>query len=57
MMVPMNVKKEGLKSKSFLVVTLTLAVALFLIGVFVCRPVSSCYGPHITATVSAYLKY
>ena len=26
---------------------------MILTGIFVCQPVSSCYGPHITATVLA----
>ncbi len=46
-------KKRGMKSKAFLGVIPTLVAALLIVGVFVCQPVSSCYGPHITATISA----
>ena len=45
-------KKRGIKAKAFLGVTLTFAVTMILIGIFVCQQVFSCYGPHITATVS-----
>lgn len=46
-------KKKGMKSKAFLCVLFTIAVALVCAAVFVCQPVSSCYGPHITASISA----
>ena len=45
-------KRRGMKSNAFVVVPTVLA-ALLIIGVLVCQPVFSCYGPHITATVSA----
>ncbi len=44
-------KKRGIKSKAFFV--FTIVASLIVIGVLVCQPVSSCYGPHITATISA----
>jgi len=43
-------KKRGIKSKAFFV--FTIVASLIVIGVLVCQPVSSCYGPHITATIS-----
>jgi ferredoxin len=46
-------KKKGMKSRAFLCVIFTIAVALVCAAVFVCQPVSSCYGPHITASISA----
>ena len=46
-------KKKGMKSRLFLSTIFTLAVALVCVTVFVCQPVSSCYGPHITASISA----
>ena len=50
---PQVLKKKGMKSRLFLSTIFTLAVALVCVTVFVCQPVSSCYGPHITASISA----
>jgi len=43
-------KKRSISSKAFFV--FTIVASLIVIGVLVCQPVSSCYGPHITATIS-----
>ncbi|MCW4015627.1 MAG: 4Fe-4S binding protein [Candidatus Bathyarchaeota archaeon] len=45
-------KKKGMKSKTSLGFFLTIIVTLIVSVVFVCQPVLSCYGPHITASVS-----
>ena len=42
-----------MKSRAFLYVIFAITVALVCAVVFVCQPVSSCYGPHITASISA----
>jgi hypothetical protein len=51
--VPIRVnKKWGIKPKALLLIPTVLS-ALLITGVLVCQPVFSCYGPHITASVSA----
>lgn len=45
--------KKGRKSKTSIIAVFTIIVAVIMGGVFVCQPVSSCYGPHITASISA----
>ena len=42
-----------MKSKAVLGIVPSVVVAVLIVGVLLCQPVSSCYGPHITATVSA----
>ena len=39
-------------SKSFVWLFFTFVAVSIAVGVLVCQPVSSCYGPHITASVS-----
>lgn len=46
-------KKKGIKSNAILYVIITVAVAVVCSTVFLSQPVSSCYGPHITANISA----
>jgi Pyruvate/2-oxoacid:ferredoxin oxidoreductase delta subunit len=44
--------KKGMKAKTFLGISLTFAVIVVLVCAFACQQVFSCYGPHITATIS-----
>jgi ferredoxin len=46
-------KRKAMKSRAILGVVPSVVVALLIVGVLLCQPVSSCYGPHITATISA----
>ena len=46
-------KKKGINSNSILYVIITVVVAVVCATVFLSQPVSSCYGPHITANISA----
>jgi ferredoxin-type protein NapH len=45
--------KRDSRSRLFLGLVPLVVASLLIVGVFVCQPVSSCYGPHITATISA----
>ncbi|PVX24948.1 MAG: hypothetical protein CW691_06020 [Candidatus Bathyarchaeum sp.] len=45
--------KKGIKTKTSFVIVLTAVVVVIMGGVLVCQPVSSCYGPHITAAISS----
>ena len=44
--------KKGRKGKAFLGLILTITVAFGILVIWNFQSVSSCYGPHITATVS-----
>jgi len=46
-------ERTSINLKVLLYLFSTVIVAVACVGIFVCQPVSSCYGPHITATVSA----
>ena len=46
-------EKGNAKGKGFLAVIFTIIVLLFVILIWNFEPVSSCYGPHITAAVSS----
>jgi hypothetical protein len=45
--------KRDNRSRLFLGLVPIVVASLLIVGVLVCQPVSSCYGPHITATISA----
>ncbi|MDG6222353.1 MAG: 4Fe-4S binding protein [Candidatus Bathyarchaeota archaeon] len=45
-------KKRG-KSKNFFWIIFIFVAVSITVGALVCQPVSSCYGPHITATISS----
>lgn len=47
------VQKKTNSSKGFFWVIFTFVAVSISVGVLFCQPVSSCYGPHITASVSA----
>ncbi|MFC1486843.1 4Fe-4S binding protein [Thermoproteota archaeon] len=44
---------KGKESNTFIGIIPIIITALLVVGIFVCQPVSSCYGPHITASLSA----
>ena len=46
-------KKKGINSNAILYVIITVAVTVVCATVFLSQPVLSCYGPHITANISA----
>lgn len=45
--------KRDSRSRLFFGLVPIVVASLLIVGVFVCQPVSSCYGSHITATISA----
>ena len=45
--------KQGIKSNGFFWIIFTFVAVSITVGIMVCQPVSSCYGPHITGSVSA----
>jgi ferredoxin-type protein NapH len=50
---PLVMKKKGMNTKTFMCAIFTIIAALVCTAIFVSQPVSSCYGPHITASISA----